>query len=1740
MSKLRADEFVNSDDNGAPSFPHSATVPAPTADDHFATKLYADTSASTKSSSITNTISNTAPSNPSVGDFWTDTSTQSIIYLRIWNGSSWVNIKSSLEISAGQIVTPPSISDPNGGYIPTMLTATSAVVSDATLSSSKWYKDDVEIPGATGLQFYATEIGTYKYEEIWVDAFGTQLFPSLSAVIDARAGVIDAQPTITSSNGVYSPTTLTATAAVVSNATFVGSKWYKDGVEVPGETGLSINILVHEQGVYKYEETWTDAFGTQLLPTLSASVQVFATIADPTVLTPADDTGAPDFDYTAESSAITNVTSVQGGGSVSVDSNGWKSVTYGGGKFVAVAFSGSNRYMYSSDGINWTAAATANDSQSWNTITYGNGKFVALSVYGSGNRLMYSNTPWYGWSSASIPSSSWTSVTYGDGKFVAVAQDGSTRIAYSTNGSSWNYVDNPVGAAQWKSITYGNGMFVAVSGYGAGNRAMYSTNGTSWYATASSNDNNSWNSVVYGNGKFVAVARSGDSNLVMYSTDGINWTGAQPSSNASWTSVIYADGKFVAVAEGGTNRAMYSTDGINWTGVASADESNEWQSITYGDGKFVAVASNGNSNRVMYSSTGTNWGPDQTTLTFTDTTVSKVSDGSLIEGESIDQVLTVGETVQADTTISSTVATPVFDVTTYTGNGSTMSISTGIDLTTKGLLWFSGRSGSGFSNTSHGHFLFDSERNNYGDYLKTTDSDRQMSFADYGWEPQPDVDGTVNNLQANLSANNINWVNWAFRAAPGFFDVVTYTGQYTWPNSFAVPHSLGSVPGMIVIKNINMSSGWTVWHKNLSSTTGKALDFLYTNAEDSHSGFFPTAPTSTEFYLGDNSNINQQNQSYVAYVFADTPGVIKCGTYTGTGSSQTINTGFKPKFVLTKSRSHSSDWYLMDSARPGKALYANQAQQDQTVPIGYVNNGFTVDGANFALNTSGYEYIYMAIAEDAEVDITSDIRASGTVSASTGNTVTLSNSSGTWSTGMKVQGTDSDTKDYPDPISPSAVSLTSSEPAVTQGSVTTWGNAQWQIAEDSGFTTNLQSLTSALTSSGTQTGPTGFTLDHNKNYYVRTKYGSSNPAGIFSNWSVASLFKTGAAPLYADDLFSTYLYEGTGSAQTITNGIDLSGEGGMVWLKNRRNGGSWTNHVIVDSERIGSYGHKSIYPSTSESEYDPPSGSEVVTAFGSDGFTQGENLNVSISGGEYVSWTFRKAPGFFDVVTWTGTNDGTRIPHNLGSLPGMIMVKNVDSSEGWKVFAKKEMWVDGETYAYYQLGFDINAFSSTVANISNADTFNPQSMSSEASGTNYVAYLFADDDARFGTNGDESIIKCGIYTGNESTDGPEINLGWEPQWLMYKKASEANGNWEIIDTMRGMPNAAQPSYSEDYMKVLNPNTSAAESTDFSTYPTPTGFKITNNGGSNNGSGRTYVYMAIRRPHKPATVATDVFAIDNGSSSPTTPTWDSGFPVDMSFINHPNSGAMNNMITTRLLGTNLLYTNNTDTEVSSSSFTWDSNLGWGKDYNYNAYSYMFRRAPGFFDVVSWNATGQIETVPHGLGVVPEMMILKPRNWSNGSWGVYHNELQLDQALLLESDAGTFWSTIFNQQTPTSTDFYVNYVPGDTVVYLFASQPGISKVGSFTGTGGNIDIDCGFDAGARFVLIKRTDSTGDWYFWDTVHGITSGNDPYSLVNTYDAQVTNTDYIDPLNAGFTVTSSAPADLNQNGGQYLFLAIA
>jgi hypothetical protein len=179
-----------------------------------------------------------------------------------------------------------------------------------------------------------------------------------------------------------------------------------------------------------------------------------------------------------------------------------------------------------------------------------------------------------------------------------------------------------------------------------------------------------------------------------------------------------------------------------------------------------------------------------------------------------------------------------------------------------------------------------------------------------------------------------------------------------------------------------------------------------------------------------------------------------------------------------------------------------------------------------------------------------------------------------------------------------------------------------------------------------------------------------------------------------------------------------------------------------------------------------------------------------------------------------------------------------------------------------------------------------------------------------------------------------------------------------------------------------------------------------------------------------------------------------------------------------------------------------------------------------------------------------MIVKRRD-GTGNWPTYHKGTSANPEqnyLFLNSNQAVLSSIAYwNYTAPTNTQFSVRtsndvngVIGGKYIAYLFATLAGVSKVGSYTGTGSNVDVDCGFSAGARFILIKRTDSTGDWYVYDSARGIVAGNDPYLLLNSTAAEVTSTDYIDPLASGFTVTSSAPAALNASGGTYIFLAIA
>lgn len=632
---------------------------------------------------------------------------------------------------------------------------------------------------------------------------------------------------------------------------------------------------------------------------------------------------------------------------------------------------------------------------------------------------------------------------------------------------------------------------------------------------------------------------------------------------------------------------------------------------------------------------------------------------------------------------------------------------------------------------------------------------------------------------------------------------------------------------------------------------------------------------------------------------------------------------------------------------------------------------------------------------------------------------------------------------------------------------------------------------------------------------------------------LATAGAAGGDKVYVDDVFSTDLYDGTSATQTITNGIDLAGEGGLVWIKVRSaQGGS----VLTDTERGTD---KLIYSNSTSAE---ASGTWGVNAFNANGFTVtgGDSLNNS-SGKTYASWAFRKAPGFFDVVEYTGNDTtGRTVPHNLGSVPGMILIKGTDDTYDWYVYHRELGSND-----YIRLNLSNGA--STNAAIFGA---NPTSThftvganwGNNRDGYNFVAYVFAHDDQSFGTDGDESIIKCGSYTGT-GLSGNDIDVGFEPQFVITKNSTSAN-EWFMYDSMRIDANGDQ--------KRLNPSTANAEltTTDPGMKFNATGFTPIQN--NNNKSGQTFIYMAIRRPHKPPTVGTDVFSVISRSGSGSTTTVNSNMgPVDM-WLTKSTGDTTASVLGARMIGSNTLTTSSTaaeNTNVFGSSSPWDVqegiNLTSDGDTNasFRTYiNYFFKRAPGFFDVVAYTGTGGTQNVSHNLTVAPEFLIHKTRS-NSFEWWCWHSGLGgVDKYIWLDSISAAVSSTGIWGSGVTSSQFTVESglaTAGRTfITYLFATLPGISKIGSYISDGNARDVDCGFTTGARFVLIKKSSGSGNWYVFDTVRGITSGNDPYIYLNDTIANQTTDDYIDPLNAGFALPASTP--VNTSGSTYIFLAIA
>jgi hypothetical protein len=321
-------------------------------------------------------------------------------------------------------------------------------------------------------------------------------------------------------------------------------------------------------------------------------------------------------------------------------------------------------------------------------------------------------------------------------------------------------------------------------------------------------------------------------------------------------------------------------------------------------------------------------------------------------------------------------------------------------------------------------------------------------------------------------------------------------------------------------------------------------------------------------------------------------------------------------------------------------------------------------------------------------------------------------------------------------------------------------------------------------------------------------------------------------------------YTGTGSTQSIVNSGAMQPD--FVWTKQRS---GTANNCLLDSVRGVS---RVLFSDLTNAEANDPG--YYVTAFNSNGFSVGLGSGSNGNGSTYVGWQWRASnttavtntagsitstvsantTAGFSIVTYTGTGASATVGHGLGVAPSMVILKSRSAVTDWRVYSA--YLNGGVTPANYTLKLNTTnaeAADSTIWN-NTVPTSTVFSIGSNVeinnSGNLYVAYCFAPI---------AGYSAFGSYTGNGSTDGPFVFLGFRPRFVMIKASSISSEHWYIVDATRSPYNAA--------ILYLSPDDSDAETSpgaaqffDFLS----NGFKLRVSGSYSNSSGATYIYMAF--------------------------------------------------------------------------------------------------------------------------------------------------------------------------------------------------------------------------------------------------------------------------------------------------------
>ena len=609
--------------------------------------------------------------------------------------------------------------------------------------------------------------------------------------------------------------------------------------------------------------------------------------------------------------------------------------------------------------------------------------------------------------------------------------------------------------------------------------------------------------------------------------------------------------------------------------------------------------------------------------------------------------------------------------------------------------------------------------------------------------------------------------------------------------------------------------------------------------------------------------------------------------------------------------------------------------------------------------------------------------------------------------------------------------------------------------------------------------------------------------------------------------FIAVTWTGDGTVRDIPTGFKPD----FVWIKSRSVA---RNHYLYDSTRGV---NNQILSNTNQAQ---ETNADRMTAFNATSFTVGTSSETNNNGETYVAWCWKANGGTtssntdgtiastvqvnskagFSIVRNTGNGvQGATIGHGLGVAPELIILKDLTAANHWLVGNSSSGWTKAMHLDLDNADNASNLYWADTAPTSTVYSVGFTSGAYNVSGNDYIAYCFTPV---------VGYSKFGTYTGNGSTNGPIVNTGFEPAFVIIKRTS-GSGDWRVYDNKRGSSSARYPLYAN----LTNVEGGGLNEITFLS----NGFQL-GSATNVNDNGQTYIYIAFGSDASAAPALANSFNISlwtgNGSSQSISGL---GFSPNWVWGKERSNTSSNELLDTIRGATNYISTNLTNAQGTSGQglqsfnadgFTvgndgaWNQNgetyVGWSWKANPlltintdgTIQSIVSANQAAGFSIVKYTGNGTNNaTVGHGLSATPDLVINKglssTSNWRVASSGLTNTNgyLKLNgtdaESTNLGNDGsitkGSLGATTITLTAGASTSNNINTSGSEYIMYCFYSVSGFSKIGTYTGNGSATGpiVTTGFQP--DFVMIKSSSLAGT--AWMIIDSARSPSNPRQLL-------------------------------------------